>query len=104
MCRKVPGKRCRERSKMLNYMKKFTLEILPSLAATGLGAYIVNHYINKPDSPPPVAGVSSVETKKTDPNLDARAEQLPDAKGGKASDVKSSDVKPGDSAADANGA
>jgi hypothetical protein len=40
---------------MLNYLKKFTLEILPSIAATVIGAYIVNHYISKPANDAPVA-------------------------------------------------
>jgi hypothetical protein len=54
---------------MLNYMKKFALEILPSVAATVIGAYIVNHYISaKPAADPPVAAaVSPAETKKADP-------------------------------------
>ncbi len=30
---------------MLSYLKKFALDILPSVAATIIGAYIVNHYI-----------------------------------------------------------
>jgi hypothetical protein len=62
---------------MLNYLKKFTLEILPSLAATVLGAYIVNHYINKPADPAPPAAVSSADAKKGDPRLDAKAEAKP---------------------------
>ena len=53
---------------MLNYLKKFTLEILPSVAATIIGAYIVNHYINRPAADPPVAAaVSPAEVKKNDP-------------------------------------
>ena len=40
---------------MLNYMKKFALEILPSVAATVIGAYIVNHYISRPATNGPVA-------------------------------------------------
>ena len=40
---------------MLNYMKKFALEILPSVAATVIGAYIVNHYISRPATNAPVA-------------------------------------------------
>jgi hypothetical protein len=56
---------------MLNYLKKFTLEILPSLAATVLGAYIVNHYINKPDTPPPAVTVSPADTK---PSAEAAAD------------------------------
>ena len=53
---------------MLNYMKKFALEILPSVAATVIGAYIVNHYISaKPADPPVAAAVSPAEVKKADP-------------------------------------
>jgi hypothetical protein len=50
---------------MLNYLKKFALEILPSVAATVIGAYIVNHYISKPATDAPVAAaVSSAEARK----------------------------------------
>jgi hypothetical protein len=44
---------------MLNYLKKFALEILPSVAATVIGAYIVNHYVNKPANDAPVPAVAS---------------------------------------------
>ena len=50
---------------MLNYLKKFTMDILPSVAATIIGAYIVNHYIaNKPgaDARSPAA-VSAADPK-----------------------------------------
>ncbi len=30
---------------MLSYLKKFAVDIFPSVAATVIGAYIVNHYI-----------------------------------------------------------
>ena len=30
---------------MLKYVSKFTMDILPSVVATIVGAYIVNHYI-----------------------------------------------------------
>src|SRR3954468_3329542 len=34
------------------YISKFTIDILPSVLATIIGAYIVNHYIvTKPDAP-----------------------------------------------------
>lgn len=37
---------------MLNYLKKFAMDIFPSVAATIIGAYIVNHYIvSKPEAP-----------------------------------------------------
>ena len=38
------------------YLTKFTVDILPSVAATVIGAYIVNHYIvSKPGPAAPVA-------------------------------------------------
>jgi len=37
---------------MLSYLKKFAMDIFPSVAATIIGAYIVNHYIvAKPEAP-----------------------------------------------------
>ena len=53
---------------MLNYLKKFALEILPSVAATVIGAYIVNHYISKPATDAPVAAVTApADAKKAKP-------------------------------------
>jgi hypothetical protein len=53
---------------MLNYVKKFALEILPSVAATVIGAYIVNHYISaKPADAPLAAAVSPADVKKNGP-------------------------------------
>ncbi|MBV8926042.1 MAG: hypothetical protein JOZ74_11810 [Bradyrhizobium sp.] len=49
---------------MLNYLKKFALEILPSVAATVIGAYIVNHYISRPATNVPVTAVAPAEVKK----------------------------------------
>ena len=41
---------------MLSYVKAFTMQVVPSVAATIIGAYIVNHYIvaprTNPDAPP----------------------------------------------------
>ena len=50
---------------MLKYVSKFAMDILPSVVATIIGAYIVNHYIvTKPAADPPVAAaVSSVAPK-----------------------------------------
>ena len=49
---------------MLNYLKKFALDILPSVAATIIGAYIVNHYIaTKPEKP----AAASAAASKADP-------------------------------------
>ena len=54
---------------MLNYLKKFALDILPSVAATVIGAYIVNHYIsNRPATEAPLAAaVSPAKLKKIAP-------------------------------------
>lgn len=50
---------------MLNYLKKFALDILPSVAATIIGAYIVNHYIaTKPGAEAPVAAAVSPAAPK----------------------------------------
>ena len=50
---------------MLKYASKFAMDILPSVVATIIGAYIVNHYIvTKPDTA--AAVVSSADPKKAD--------------------------------------
>ena len=52
---------------MLNYLKKFAVDIFPSVAATVIGAYIVNHYIAaKPgtDVPPAPAAAASTTNPK----------------------------------------
>ncbi|WP_426440026.1 hypothetical protein [Bradyrhizobium genosp. P] len=51
---------------MLSYLKKFTMDILPSVAATIIGAYIVNHYIvAKPDVPTAAAMSAATDPKAT---------------------------------------
>jgi hypothetical protein len=58
---------------MLNYLKKFAMDILPSVAATIIGAYIVNHYITaRPAEAPVAAAVSSADPKKPDSGGEAR--------------------------------
>jgi hypothetical protein len=50
---------------MLKYLSKITMDILPSVAATIIGAYIVNHYITaKPATNVPVAPVVSTAVPK----------------------------------------
>jgi hypothetical protein len=58
---------------MLKYVSKFAMDILPSVVATIIGAYIVNHYIvtNKPDTPV-TAAISSADPKKPDARADAK--------------------------------
>lgn len=70
---------------MLNYFKTFATQIVPSVAATIIGAYIVNHYIvAKPGSEAPAA--ASVSTAP--PKVNAPAKTTPEAKlAGTAGDV-----------------
>jgi hypothetical protein len=53
---------------MLKYVSKLAMDILPSVVATIIGAYIVNHYIaTKPGADAPVAAaVSPADPKKAD--------------------------------------
>jgi hypothetical protein len=61
---------------MLNYLKKFAVDIFPSVAATVIGAYIVNHYIvSKPAADAPAAAVSTAN-----PKGDGKVEAKSDAK------------------------
>jgi hypothetical protein len=72
---------------MLNYLKKFAMEILPSVAATIIGAYIVNHYIvTKPGADAPVAAAVSA----ADPKAETKSSDA------KRADSKSADAKPAD--------
>ena len=54
------------------YVSKFAMDILPSVVATIIGAYIVNHYIvTKPGADAPVAAaVSSADPKQADKSAD----------------------------------
>lgn len=50
---------------MLKYLTKISMDIFPSVLATIIGAYIVNHYINaKPAPDTPAAAVAPAHTKK----------------------------------------
>jgi hypothetical protein len=55
------------------YLSKFTMDVLPSVIATIIGAYIVNHYIvTKPGTGAPVAAaLSPADPKKPDVRNDA---------------------------------
>src|SRR5882724_4003990 len=66
---------------MLNYLKKFAMEILPSVAATIIGAYIVNHYIAaKPSSDAPVAAAASTALPKSNVKATVKPEAKTEAK------------------------
>ncbi|KWV44432.1 hypothetical protein AS156_24290 [Bradyrhizobium macuxiense] len=104
---------------MLSYLKKFAMDIFPSVAATIIGAYIVNHYIvAKPQAPVTAAVTATTAPATVTPaavkpaEKPAVASSLPEpgvkAKGisekGIASDKpaaeKSADLKAADSPAD----
>ena len=69
------------------YISKFAMDIFPSVAATIIGAYIVNHYIaTKPGANAPAAAVSTAEPQ-------AEAKSAPEAaKGGSKAPETSADV------------
>jgi hypothetical protein len=59
---------------MLKYVSKFAMDILPSVAATIIGAYIVNHYITaKPATDAPAAAVSAANSNKAAPRSDGKS-------------------------------
>src|SRR4030088_3070704 len=59
---------------MLKYVSKFAMDILPSVVATIIGAYIVNHYIAaKPAADAPVAAAASTADPKADAKPPGRA-------------------------------
>jgi hypothetical protein len=59
---------------MLKYVSKIAMDILPSVAATIIGAYIVNHYITSKPAPdaPAAAAVSLANPKKVTPKADLK--------------------------------
>jgi hypothetical protein len=65
---------------MLKYVSKFTLDILPSVVATIIGAYIVNHYIvARPADAPVAAAVSTSDPAKADPRAPESVAAMPEA-------------------------
>jgi hypothetical protein len=65
---------------MLKYVSKFALDILPSVVATIIGAYIVNHYIvNKPADAPVAAAVSTSDPAKADSKAAESVAAIPEA-------------------------
>jgi len=60
---------------MLKLASKFAMDIFPSVIATILGAYIVNHYINakpSPDAAATAAAMSSADPKKAASKADSK--------------------------------
>lgn len=75
---------------LTKYLSKFTIEILPSVFATVVGAYIVNYYI--------------IPKAKEDRAPAAAVATIPDVKAPEAQpkpvDLKSADIKPAETSAD----
>jgi hypothetical protein len=71
---------------MLKYFSKIAMDILPSVAATIIGAYIVNHYITAKPAPdsPAAAAISLANPKKATAKVDFKADSKPS---GTSSDV-----------------
>ena len=76
MCLKVPASnRPRGVAGMLKYVTKFAMDILPSVVATIIGAYIVNHYIvTKPDADAPPPRCPRPTPRRRDAKTDAKAD------------------------------
>src|ERR1700719_2342893 len=66
---------------MLKYVSKFTMDILPSVVATIIGAYIVNHYIvTRPAADAPVAAADAPVAAAVSPAVPKKAETENDTK------------------------
>ncbi|MEA2835486.1 MAG: hypothetical protein QOD89_36 [Bradyrhizobium sp.] len=61
------------------YISKFTIDILPSVLATIIGAYIVNHYIVAKPAAPAAAVASAPEVKKVDAELSPGVANIPES-------------------------
>jgi hypothetical protein len=89
---------------MVRYLSKFVLEVMPSVVATVIGAYIVVHYIN-PRTETPKAAVASTETAGASDSKQATADANDAAVEVKAaaeavpSDAKAEEVKATDATA-----
>jgi len=78
---------------MLRYAAKFALDILPSLVATVLGAYIVNHYmVTGPGTVSPVVAAMSA-ILKSDSKAEPRGAPQTVKIDAKASETKASEAK-----------
>src|SRR5579871_3718276 len=82
----------------VKYLSKFVLEVLPSVVATVVGAYIVAHYINPRTEAPKAAVVATApasEAKDATDTTGTVEDKAADAKSDiRPADDKSADVKP----------
>jgi hypothetical protein len=86
---------------MLKYIAKISMDIFPSVLATIIGAYIVNHYINaKPAADAPVAVTTPAEAGKNGKPADVANLPAPGVKAKGISEKKVTDKPAAEKAAD----
>jgi len=83
------------------YISKFAMDILPSVAATIIGAYVVNHYIvTKPAANAPVTAAVSTTEPQAEAKVAPEAAKAGSKAPGTSSDVANIPEKPAEKAAD----
>ncbi|SFI71392.1 hypothetical protein [Bradyrhizobium sp. cf659] len=86
---------------MLKYLAKISMDIFPSVLATIIGAYIVNHYINaKPAADTPAAVVAPAEAGKSGKPADVANLPAPGVKAKGISEKSVTDKPAAEKAAD----
>ena len=86
---------------MLKYIAKISMDIFPSVLATIIGAYIVNHYINaKPAADAPAAVTAPAEAGKNGKSADVANLPAPGVKAKGISEKKVTDKPAAEKAAD----
>src|SRR3569833_327583 len=86
---------------MLKYLAKISMDIFPSVLATIIGAYIVNHYINaKPAADAPSAVMAPAEAGKNGKPADIANLPAPGVKAKGISEKKVTDKPAAERAAD----
>ncbi len=89
---------------VVKFLSKYILEVIPSIIATVVGAYIVTHYINaKSDADKPKAAIAGPVNTTRDASLDeaAKPADAPARKSGKTEDAKADaapTIKPAENA------
>jgi hypothetical protein len=83
---------------MVKYLSKFVLEVLPSIVATVVGAYIVAHYINPRPEAPKAAMVATAPAGEAKDATEATGTVGDKAADAKDAEVKATDAKPADTA------
>jgi hypothetical protein len=80
---------------VVKFLSKYILEVIPSIVATVIGAYIVTHYINaRSDADKPKAAIAAPANTAKDAGSDetAKAVEIPAPKAAKADSAKADSV------------